>query len=140
MASRGKAISVKVATAKVIKALEDALVKLEKNYATQADNEVKFKKATEKHNREVAKLALAHIAKATELSATERWNGTVNVDFNLPAGTIKVPDAPQRDFVTIGRYDYEQQKEEISNAIRILKMTDEEVVSTSTYQAVARYL
>jgi hypothetical protein len=31
-------------------------------------------------------------------------------------------------------------KEEMSNAIRILKMTDEEVVSTSTYQAVARYL
>jgi hypothetical protein len=31
-------------------------------------------------------------------------------------------------------------KEEIENAIRILKMTDEEVVSTSTYNAIARYL
>jgi hypothetical protein len=30
--------------------------------------------------------------------------------------------------------------EEIENAIRILKMTDEEVVSTSTYNAIARYL
>ena len=29
---------------------------------------------------------------------------------------------------------------EIENAIRILKMTDEEVVSTSTYNAIARYL
>lgn len=140
MARNGKAISVKVATVKVIKALEDALARLEKNYSTQEANEAKFKKAQEKHNKEVAKLALAHIAKATELSATSRWNGTINVDFNLPAGTITLPEEPKRDFVTIGRYDYEQQKEEISNAIRILKMTDEEVVSTSTYQAVARYL
>jgi len=28
----------------------------------------------------------------------------------------------------------------MSNAIRILQMTDEEVVSTSTYNAIARYL
>jgi hypothetical protein len=31
-------------------------------------------------------------------------------------------------------------KEEMENAIRILKMTDEETVSTSTYNAIARYL
>jgi hypothetical protein len=37
-------------------------------------------------------------------------------------------------------HNYREQKEEISNAIRILKMTDEETVSASTYQAVARYL
>lgn len=140
MASRGKAISVKIATGKVIKALESALAKLESDYKAQADNEAKFKKAQEKHNKDVAKLALAHIAKATDLSATKRWNGTINVDFNLPAGVITIPDEPQRDFVTMGRHEYEQNKEEISNAIRILKMTDEEVVSTSTYQAVARYL
>jgi hypothetical protein len=40
----------------------------------------------------------------------------------------------------MNEYQYKEQKEEIENAIRILKMTDEEVVSTSTYQAVARYL
>ena len=140
MARNGKAISVKIATTKVIKALEDALAKLEKDYSAQEANEAKFKKATEKHNKDVAKLALAQIAKATDLTANTRWNGTINVDFNLPAGVIELPKAPERDFVSMGRYDYEQQKEEISNAIRILKMTDEEVVSTSTYQAVARYL
>ena len=35
---------------------------------------------------------------------------------------------------------YLEQKEEIQNAIRILQMTDEETVNTSTYNAVARYL
>jgi hypothetical protein len=40
----------------------------------------------------------------------------------------------------MNEYEYRNQKEEIANAIRILKMTDEEVVNTSTYNAVARYL
>ena len=140
MASKGKAISVKVATAKVIKALENALVKLESDYKAQADNEAKHKKAEEKYAKDVAKLALAQISKATNLRSNKRWNGTVNVDFDLPAGVLDLPEEPQRKHKVMGHYEYEQQKEEISNAIRILKMTDEEVVSTSTYQAVARYL
>ncbi len=40
----------------------------------------------------------------------------------------------------IHQHTYREQKEEMENAIRILKMTDEEVVNTSTYNAVARYL
>jgi hypothetical protein len=40
----------------------------------------------------------------------------------------------------MNEWQYKEQKEEIENAIRILKMTDEEVVNTSTYNAVARYL
>ncbi len=37
-------------------------------------------------------------------------------------------------------HNYRDTKEEIENAIRILKMTDEETVSTSTYNSIARYL
>jgi hypothetical protein len=37
-------------------------------------------------------------------------------------------------------HTYRDMKDEISNAIRILKMTDEETVSTSTYNSIARYL
>jgi hypothetical protein len=51
-----------------------------------------------------------------------------------------LPVSPERDFEQISVHNYREQKEEISNAIRILKMTDEEVVNTSTYNAVARYL
>jgi hypothetical protein len=40
----------------------------------------------------------------------------------------------------MNEWQYKEQKEEIENAIRILKMTDEETVNTSTYNAVARYL
>jgi hypothetical protein len=138
--ARGKAISVKIATPKVIKALESALAKLELDYTTQEANEEKHDKAMDKWKKEVAKLAIAHIAKATDLCATTRYNGEINVDFNLPKGTFDMPEQPQRNFTTMSQWEYREKQEEISNAIRILKMTDEEVVSTSTYNAVARYL
>ena len=50
------------------------------------------------------------------------------------------PKEPERDFEVIHVHTYREMKEEIQNAIRILKMTDEEVVSTSTYNAIAQYL
>jgi len=140
MARNQKAISVKIATTKVIKALETKLAQLQKDKENQATNEAKFEKAQEKWNKEVAKLALAQISKAENLSANKRYNGVINVDFNLPAGTITLPDEPKKDYETYHDWQYREMVEEIENAIRILKMTDEEVVSTSTYNAIARYL
>ena len=138
--SRGKAINVKIATTKVIKALETKLAQLQKDKANQKVNEEKFSKAQEKYNKEVAKLALAQISKATDLSAHTRYNGDVNVSFTLPKGVIDLPTEPEKDFDTYHDWQYKEMVEEIENAIRILKMTDEEVVSTSTYNAIARYL
>jgi hypothetical protein len=138
--SRGKAINVKIATPKVIKALETKLAQIQKDKANQATNEAKFKKLEEKHNKEVAKLAVSAIAKATDLSAHTRYNGEIAVSFNLPAGTIELPEAPEKDYESYHDWQYREMIEEIENAIRILKMTDEEVVSTSTYNAIARYL
>lgn len=140
MARNQKAISVKIATTKVIKALETKLAQLVKDKENQATNEAKYEKAQEKWHKEVAKLALAQISKATELSANVRYNGVINVDFNLPAGTIELPAEPKKDFQTFHDWQYNEMVEEIENAIRILKMTDEEVVNTSTYNAIARYL
>ena len=138
--ARGKAINVKIATAKVIKALETKLAQLQKDKANQKSNEEKHKKAVEKYNKEIAKLAVAQIAKAQNLRVNTRYNGVVNVDFDLPAGTIELPDEPQRDYEVMADWQYKEIIEEIDNAIRILKMTDEEVVSTSTYNSIAKYL
>ena len=138
--ARGKAISVKIATTKVIKALENKLAQLQKDKANQKVNEEKFQKAQDKYNKEVAKLALDKISKAEDLSAHTRYNGQINVSFSLPAGTIALPDEPKKDFESFHDWQYKEMVEEIENAIRILKMTDEETVSTSTYNAIARYL
>ena len=140
MARNGKSISVKIATTKVIKALETKLAEIKKDYASQEENEAKYEKAQQKWRKEVAKLAVSQITKADNLSANKRYDGTINIDFYLPAGTITLPDEPKREHQQIAEWTYKEMKEEIENAIRILKMTDEETVSTSTYNAIARYL
>jgi hypothetical protein len=139
--ARGKAISVKIATPKVIKALEAKLVELNTNYANQEANEAKYTKAMEKYKKEVVAYAVANIKKAENFRTGYRsWNNTLNIDFDLTVSEADLPKEPERDFEQIGRHTYMEQKQEIENAIRILKMTDEEVVNTSTYNAIARYL
>ena len=140
MASR-KAISVKIATPKVIKALEASLATLEANYASQEANEAKFQKAQEKYKKELIAYATANIKKAENFRTNYRsWNNSLNIDFDLTVSESELPKSPERDFEQIAQHTYREQKEELSNAIRILKMTDEETVNTSTYNAVARYL
>ena len=140
MARNGKSINVKIATTKVITALETKLAQLKKDKANQKVNEEKFNKAHEKWRKDVAKLALSAINKAEDLSANVRYNGSVNVDFNLPKDAIELPAEPEKDFESFHEWQYKEMVDEIENAIRILKMTDEETVSTSTYNTIARYL
>jgi hypothetical protein len=141
MATRSKAISVKIATPKVIKALEASLAKLESDYASQEANEAKHQKAYEKYKKELIDYAVANIKKAENFRTSYRsWSNNLNIDFDLTVSEKDLPSEPTKDFESIGHHTYREQKAEIENAIRILKMTDEETVSTSTYQAVARYL
>ena len=134
-------ITVKVATAKVIKALEGTLAKLEKDYTSQEANEAKYEKARKAWQKELVDYAVANIKKAENFRTNFRsWNNQLNIDFDLTVSEKDLPKEPIKDFEQISIYNYREQKEEISNAIRILQMTDEETVSTSTYQAVARYL
>ena len=134
-------ITVKVATTKVIKALENRLAKLEKDYAEQTSNEAKHTKAHEAWKKEVGKWAIANFSKAENLRTNYRqWNNNLNVDFDIIVKEGDFPKEPEKDFEVIHTHTYNEMKEEITNAIRILKMTDEEVVNTSTYNAVARYL
>jgi hypothetical protein len=68
--ARGKAINVKIATAKVIKALEAKLATLEKDYATQTEKEAKFGKKQEAWKKEIAKWAIENFSKAEDNGTT----------------------------------------------------------------------
>ena len=136
-----RAITVKVATPKVIKALEGRLAELEKNYASQEANEAKFQKKLEAWRKEIGKWAIANFSKAENLRTNYRsYNKTLNVDFDITCNGKDFPAEPEKDYEEIHRHTYNEMCEEMDNAIRILKMTDEEVVNTSTYNAIARYL
>ena len=139
--ARGKAIQVKIATTKVIKALETRLAKLEADYTKQDENEAKFQKKMEAWKKEIGKWAIGQFSKAENLRTNYRsWNNSLNVDFDLTVKEGDFPAEPVKDFEQIHQHTYREMKDEMENAIRILKMTDEEVVSTSTYNAIARYL
>jgi hypothetical protein len=139
--ARSKPISVKIATAKVITALEARLAELEANYKTQDENEAKFQTQIDAWKKELFAFAIANVSKAENLRTNYRqWNNNLNVDFDLTVKEGEFPAEPERKFEQIHVHTYREQKEEMENAIRILKMTDEETVSTSTYNAIARYL
>ena len=139
--ARGKAISVKIPTQRVIAGLEASLAKLEMDYATQGEKERKHTVAYEAWKKQIGEWAIANFSKAENLRTNYRsWNKTLNVDFDITVNGSEFPAEPEKDFEVIHTHTYKEMKEEITNAIRILKMTDEEVVNTSTYNAVARYL
>jgi len=139
--ARGKAISVKIPTQRVIAGLEASLAKLEMDYATQGENERKHTLAYEAWKKQIGEWAIANFSKAENLRTNYRsWNNNLNVDFDIVVKEGEFPTEPEKDFEVIHTHTYKEMKEEITNAIRILKMTDEEVVNTSTYNAVARYL
>ena len=139
--AKGKMV-VKIATNKVINSLENALVKLEAEWSLSQENEEKYNKAKEKWQKELATIALKYVSKADRLSVNQRYDGTINVDFYLPAGVIQVADEPNhRDYpTTMYEHSYKEQKDEIENAIRLLKMTDDEVVPASTLGSISKYL
>jgi predicted nucleic acid-binding protein len=137
----GRTINVKIPTVKVIKALETKLAQIKGDYAKQDENEAKFQKQVETWKKQVMKFAIANISDAENLRTNYRsWNNMLNVDFDLNVKESDFPKEPERKHETINIHAYNEMVEEIENAIRILKLTEEEVVSTSTYNSIARYL
>ena len=131
-----RALSVKVATPKVIKALEEKLESAKKAEVSNEKKRKEYQKVEKAWAKQVAELAVKQIAKA-DVHASENWRGEISVTFNLPTGTFTIPEKPSIELEQeLGRYEVQ----EIENAIRILKMTDEETVNASTFKTIAQYL
>ena len=150
----GKAINVKVARTKVIKALE---VKVEEMKNQQMNYELAYAKHESDHADWKSKVA--HIAydnldsvkdKTKNISIRNSWHNDektrVDIEIEIDKTLLPTePEAPKQPFQSSGygrNYigSFEDRVAEIQNAIRVLSMSDEEVVSTSTYQSVSRYL
>ena len=137
-----RALTVKVATPKIINALETKLAQIESDYTNQETLEAQYQLAYEKYRTDLQNYALKHIALATNFRVAERnYNGKcVNIDYDVPRDLEGFPTEPKRDFTTMAEYQYENTKSEITNALSILKMTDDEYVNASTMKAIAQYL
>ena len=136
-----RAITVKVATPKVIKALETRLATIKKDYAEQGANEAKYEKARKAWQKEIQDYAIANIKKAENFRTNYRsWNNNLNIDFDLTVSEKDLPTEPLRDFEQLHAHAYKEIVEDIENALTILKMTDEETVNASTMKQIAKYL
>jgi hypothetical protein len=136
-----KAITVKVATTKVIKALETKLETIKKDYASQEANEAKFQKEITAWNKAISKIAIANVSKAENLRTNYRnWNKTLNIDFDIKINEDELPPQPERNWEQMNSYSYKEICDDINNALNILRMTDEETVNASTMKSIAKYL
>ena len=150
----GKAINVKVARTKVIKALE---VKVEEMKNAQMNFDLAYAKFESDYadwKSKVAHIAYANLDSVSDKSKTisvrNAWHNDDKIRVDVEVEVEKTllpaePEAPKNPFQTSGygrNYigGFEDRLAEITNAIRVLSMSDEEVVSTSTYQSVSRYL
>jgi hypothetical protein len=136
-----KALTVKVPTHKVIKALETKLTTVKKDKEAEPALEAKYQTAHDKWLDDVKKLAMANLSKGVNVRINVRtWNNNMNIDYDIPLDKIKVPKEPERDFTTMPEYVYKDTVEEITNALNVLRMTDELVVNASTMKSIAKYL
>ena len=137
-----RGINVKIATVKVIKGLETSLAKIKKDFAEQEVNQAKFEKKKNAWEKNATKTLIENLKFATTTDVG-LWRGSANLTFRFHDSDKLIEligKEPERDYQVMGDYEFKSAVEEIENAIRLLKLTDEEFVSTSTYKSVAKYI
>lgn len=140
-----KSLSVKVKTSTLIKALEEALDKREKRWANQEKEIARHKKEVEAYNASILKLVKAGKGTIHDISenkwATRNDKNSTTVSFSAE---IKLPKSVMpvepKEIDEMRESTYKMETDDISQALRILKMTDQEYVNASTYKSVAEYL
>ena len=141
-----KSISVKVKVSTLISSLEKALVERQQRFANQEKEEARFEKEKEAYNLAILKLIKS---KGVVTDASQnRWYSSsgrnsksktteFQVTMELPKTALpKEPEAPE----AYADHRYERETTEIKQAIRVLKMTEQEYVNASTLKSVSEYL
>jgi len=137
--SRG--ITVKLPTHKVVTALEAKLTSIKKDYVNQETYEAKYQKAYAAWQKELTDFAIANVKKATNFRTNYRaWSSTLNIDYDVTVDEKDLPICPERTWENMSSHKYKEIVEEISNALSILRMTDEPTVNASTMKQIAKYL
>lgn len=142
MASRS--IAVRIKTEKVIASLEASLDKMREDKENEKDKEEKYNKDYSAWQSAVKKVALDMPKPKDTSKATlgVRYGGTnkpYEVQFIVEVPADKVPPRPEAP-TTMHEWEYREAIENIENALRLLRMTDQEEISTGTYSKIAKYL
>ena len=148
----GKGINIKVSKDKLVTALKEKLSEV-------CLNQSLYEKAVKTHKDDwkdyqdaVKKIALKNLNLVTDVTKS-RWQSddtltvfeiTVKVDNTKLPTEPEEPTPPYRGGRGHGRNyvsnDYDDSVADLTNAIRMLELSDEDVVSTATYASVSRFL
>ena len=141
-----KSISVKVKVSTLISSLEKALAERELRYTNQEKELALYEKAKEAYNLAILKLIKS---KGVVTDANQnRWYSSsgrnsksktaeFQVTMELPKTALPAePQCPE----AYADHRYERETTEIKQAIRVLKMTEQEYVNASTLKSVSEYL
>ena len=144
-----KGINIKVSKDKLLGALEEKL-RLVQTTQAEYEHQLKISEEEEKDYKEqVKKIVVNNPQFMGEVSHNWRGNGNVfeivvEIPQSLMPAEVQTPTKPYGGGRGYGRNyvsnDYDDIVADLTNAIRMLKLSDEEVVSTATYASVSRYL
>ena len=143
--AKNKILTVKVATDKAIAALEARLEQLNDEFAANEEREAAFKKEHAAWKKKLIVFARKALAEALKDDKNiDAWlHGRASVYAKVDATAQvsgEVPVEPMRTWHSIPEYQHQHMVEEVKQAIRILRMTDQPTVPASTMAALSRYL
>jgi len=147
-----KGINLKVAKVKLLTALKDKLKEVHSNQALYEAAVETHKDKVKDFEEAIKKIALKNLDLITDVSSRHHWGNDNVAAFELKIEIPKtlVPTEPEepmppykggrgygRNYVS---NDYDDIVADITNAIRMLELSDEDTVNASTYANVAKYL
>lgn len=145
-----KGINIKVSRVKIIDALKNRLDETKTNHEKYLQDVETYKKDRQDWMDSLFKIAVKNPELKTEVESRDYWGNKdflrLSVEYSIPRNIIKDEPVEPKNPILPVRYgrnwvsDTEEQIAELSNAIRMLELSDEEVVSTATYASVAKYL
>ena len=127
-------MKVKVPVRVVIESLTKRLDESKANAEKNAEVEKQFQEDMKKWTQDF--VAQHQAVLKVESVNYRRWQNRVDVEYEIPEGA-EIKAQPTRDSLkTLHSWEIE----EIENAIRILKLTEDEYVSASTMKQIGRFI
>lgn len=135
-----KPITIKVSTAKLLEALNKALAERKKQLTTSEKEWEEYDKAVKEFRDSLGELFRSGKGKVTSVSKETNWRDESGNKYNLTVDFPSSVKAPKEPETNRNDWGLKHEVEELENAIAILKLSDEEYASTSTYKGVARFI
>ena len=148
-----RAISVKIPTAKVIEMIEQKIAEITDEIATYPARKAQFQADNEAYTKAViARIGEAIAKRGSELLTNEDYDNSVRVNTNyqnrveltigkeILDGLVKPIQPTEPEPKNYYGRSYTTKREELEKTLRLLKMSEQETITSSAYNSVLELL